>query len=124
VVVVDVVVVDVLRGLLGRHRNPVGPCVRVEEGPAAAADGRRGDVRPIRGARARRVPDDARRLAAGRLQDARQVLIQDGLRVLLALAAGREQRVMEGGAAGEVNAILTLLLLDGQRKDRVHPHDQ
>ncbi|TNN25401.1 hypothetical protein EYF80_064470 [Liparis tanakae] len=58
----------------------------------------------------------------GRLQDARQVLVQDGLGVLLTLAAEREQRVMEGGAGGEVDALLTLLLLDGQRKDRWSPH--
>lgn len=42
------------------------------------------------------------------------MLIQDGLGVFLALAAGREQRVMEGGAADEVAALLSFLLLERQ----------
>ena len=43
------------------------------------------------------------------------MLVQDGLGVLLTLAASGEQRVMEGGAAGGVTALLLLLLLDGQK---------
>lgn len=60
----------------------------------------------------------ARRLAAGRLQDAGQVLVQDGLRVLFTLVGGGEQRVLEGGAAKEVGALLSLLLLETQKEQR------
>lgn len=114
VVVVDVVVVDVLGGLLARHQDLGAGGVRAEERPVVG--GRRGAARPVRGARARRVADHARRLAPRRLEDAGQVLVQDGLGVFLTLAAGREQRVMEVGAAGDVGALLPLLFLDRQRK--------
>lgn len=56
------------------------------------------------------------RLAARCLQDTGQVLIQDSLGVFLTLAARREQRVMEGGTASEVTALLPFLFLDRQSK--------
>lgn len=90
-VVVDVVVMDVLCGRSACHHNFGSGRISTQEG----ADG----TSPVRGAGARRVSSHARRLAARSLQDARQVLVQDGLRVLLTLAAGGEQRVVEGGAA-------------------------
>lgn len=40
------------------------------------------------------------------------------------MAAGREQRVMEGGAAGEVAALLPFLLLDRQRQKKVKAIDK
>lgn len=65
--------------------------------------GRPSGTRPIRRAGAWRVAwraaGHARRLAAGSLQDTRQVLIQDGLRVFFTLAGRGQQGVLEGGAA-------------------------
>lgn len=86
-VVVDVVVVDVLGGLLGDKSL-------TQEG----AGGRRGHARlqfaswqAIGGAGAGAVPAHAGGLAAGGLQHAGEVLVQDGLGVLL-VAAGRQER--------------------------------
>lgn len=59
------------------------------------------------------------RLAARCLQDTGQVLIQDSLGVFLTLAARWEQRVMEGGAAGEVTVLLPFLFLDSQCEKNV-----
>lgn len=44
------------------------------------------------------------------------MLIQDGLRILLALAAGWQERMSEGGAADEVTALLSFFLLGSQRR--------
>lgn len=102
VVMVDVVVMDVLRGRSGR---------------VSTQGGSRGTA-PVRRAGARRVAGHARRLAAGGLQDAGQVLVQDGLRVFVALVGGAEQTVLEGGAAKQVGALLSLLLLDGAAEQK------
>lgn len=105
-VVVDVVVVDVLRGLPA-HEAP-GP----EEG-AAGWDGHGGQGAPrrgqrtvrlevvavvvVRGARAGAVAAHTRGLAAGGLEDPGQVVVQDGLRVLLVAAGWQEaKRVWRG----------------------------
>lgn len=47
------------------------------------------------------------------------MLVQDSLGVFLALAARWKQRVVEGGAAGEVAALLSFLLLDRRSKKNV-----
>lgn len=99
--VVDVVVVDVLCGLPA-HEAP-GP----EEG-AAGRDGGGGQGAPGRGqrtvrlevvavvavggARAGAVAAHARGLAAGGLEDPGQVVVQDGLRVLLVAARRQEAK--------------------------------
>lgn len=44
------------------------------------------------------------------------MLVQDGLRILLALAAGRQERVSEGSAADEVTALLSFFLLGSRRR--------
>lgn len=96
VVMMDVVVVNVLRGLSAGHQNFGGHRIRTHGGSMA---GRPSGTRPIRRAGARRVAGHARRLAARSLQDTGQVLIQDGLRVFLALVGGGQQGVLERGAA-------------------------
>lgn len=54
------------------------------------------------------------------------MLVENGLGVFLTLAARREQRVVEGSAAGEVVAVLPFLFLDGQKeflfKNGKQPH--
>lgn len=91
VVMVDVVVMDVLCGRFACHHNFGGGGISPQGGSEGTG--------AIRRAGARRVSSHAWRLAAGSLEDAGQVLVQDGLRVFLALAGGGEQRVVEGGAA-------------------------
>lgn len=71
-VMVDVVVVDVLRGLPACHQNLSGPLISTKKSRMARGHQNTG---LIRGAGTWRVPDDARRLAAGRLQDTGKVLV-------------------------------------------------
>lgn len=85
-VVVDVVVVDMLGGLLGD-----------ESLAHHGARGRRGHAglqlarwQAVGGAGAGAVPAHAGRLAAGGLQHAGEMLVQDGLGVLLVAARGQE----------------------------------
>lgn len=127
-VVVDVVVVDVLRRLPA-HEAP-GP----EEG-AAGWGGGGGEQRApggrgravlqevvaamlVRGARAGAVAAHARGLAAGGLEDPGQVVVQDGLRVLLIAARWQEGEGVLGGprlpgAQRQLGALL-LLVLEGK----------
>lgn len=114
-VVVDVVVVDVLGGLLGDE-------ALAQEGTG----GQRGRAwwqlargQAVGRAGAGAVPAHAGGLAAGGLQHSGQVLVQDGLGVLLVAARGQErQRVLGVLGVGHVPAALqaggelgTLLLL-------------
>lgn len=93
----DVVVVDVL-GALPAHQGPVGAqgqsksaLVRTRGGGTRRPGSRGGfagktrtGVRPIlRGAGARGALDHSGRLAAGGLEDPREVLVQNGLGILV-----------------------------------------
>lgn len=109
-VVVDVVVMDVLGGRSARHHNLGGGRIGPQGGSSGPA--------PIRRGGARRASRHARRLAARRLQDAGQVLVQDGLRIFFARVGGGEQRVLEGGAAEQVGALLSFLLLERRAEQR------
>lgn len=112
-VVVDVVVVDVLRCLLGHE------ALGAQEGAAGQGGGGGGGGQPapwrqegvrvlllllvlvvvvaVRGAGAGAVAANARGLAAGGLEDPGQVVVQDRLRVLLVAAGGQEGEGVLGG---------------------------
>lgn len=113
-VVVDVVVVDVLGGLLG------------DEALAHQGTGhRRGRAglqlahgQAVGGAGAGAVPAHAGRLAAGGLQHTGEMLVQDGLGILLVAAGGQERERVLGvrhlptalQAGRELQAFLLLIL--------------
>lgn len=119
--VVDVVVVDVLGWLLvhealGSQERATGGW----RGGGGGQPGPSGEERSVQllwvvgGAGAGAVAAQARGLAAGGLEDPGQVVIQDGLRVLLIAARGQEGEGVLGwrslpGAGGQLGALLFIL---------------
>lgn len=121
-VVVDVVVVDVFgalpayEGPAGAHGQSDGPLVRTGgSGPHLSLDPKEGprDGPVLWGPGARRVAGDSRRLAAGGLQDAGQVFVQNGLGVLI--RGAREEGEGVGGelesTSHDLRVVFLLLLI-------------
>lgn len=123
---VDIVVVDVFcalpayEGPVGAQGQSEGSLVRTRNRrtgrpcPHQGLDSKAcpGEGPVLWGAGTRRVQDDSRGLAAGGLEDTREVFIQDGLGVLVRGAREEGQRV--GGELGSTShdlCIFSLLLL-------------